>query len=107
MRLSGLRRRARRPRLDRIAAVDTAVAGLEDTNRGQAAPGSGSRTCCGPSPAWEEAIARAWPGEIGPAPHARFGSREELASWVTLCLGSHKSAGKPSESTWFRGTASR
>ncbi len=45
-------------------------------------------------PGFGDAVAQAWPGEIGPAPHACFGSHEKLASWVTLCPGNHISAGK-------------
>jgi transposase len=39
-------------------------------------------------------MARAWLGEIGPAPHTYFASHEKLASWVTLCPGNYMSAGK-------------
>jgi transposase len=78
----------------RIAVFDTAVAGLEDTIALRAARWQREQDLLRTVPGFGDAVACAWLAEIGPAPHAWFGSHEKLASWVTLCPGSHISAGK-------------
>ena len=80
--------------LDRIAVFDTAVAGLEDKIALRAAPWRREQDLLRTVPGFGDAVAQAWLAEIGPAPHTYFGSREKLASWVTLCPGNHMSAGK-------------
>src|SRR6266496_4508103 len=45
-------------------------------------------------PGFGDVVAQAWLGEIGPAPHLHFASREKLASWVSLCPGNNISARK-------------
>ncbi|MGO9160378.1 MAG: transposase [Streptosporangiaceae bacterium] len=45
-------------------------------------------------PGFGDVVARAWLGEIGPAPHQWFSGHEKLACWVTLCPGSNISARK-------------
>jgi transposase len=80
--------------LDRIAAFDTAVAGLEDKIALRAAPWQREQDLLRTVPGFGDAVAQAWLGEIGPAPHSYFVSHEKLASWVTLCPGNHMSAGK-------------
>ncbi len=80
--------------LDRIAVFDTAVAGLEDTIARRAARWQREQDLLRTVPGFGDAVAQAWLGEIGPAPHTYFGSHEKLASWVTLCPGNHISAGK-------------
>ena len=80
--------------LDRIATFGTAVAGLEDKIAFRAAPWQREQDLLRTVPGFGDAVAQAWLGEIGPAPHTYFGSHEKLASWVTLCPGNHMSAGK-------------
>jgi transposase len=80
--------------LDRIATFDAAVAGLEDTIALRAARWQREQDLLRTVPGFGDAVAQAWLGEIGPAPHTYFGSHEKLASWVTLCPGNHISAGK-------------
>jgi transposase len=80
--------------LDRIAVFDAAVAGLEDTIALKAARWQREQDLLRTVPGFGDAVAQAWLGEIGPAPHTYFGSHERLASWVTLCPGNHISAGK-------------
>src|SRR5208283_3252382 len=45
-------------------------------------------------PGFGDAVAQAWLGEIGPAPHLHFASDEKLACWVSLCPGNNISAKK-------------
>jgi len=80
--------------LDRIAVSGAAVAGLEDTIALKAARWQREQDLLRTVPGFGDAVAQAWLGEIGPAPHTCFGSHEKLASWVTLCPGNHISAGK-------------
>ena len=80
--------------LDRIAAFDTAVAGLEDQIAAKAAPWQREQDLLKTVPGFGDAVAQAWLAEVGPAPHAYFPRYEKLASWVTLCPGNNISAGK-------------
>ncbi len=80
--------------LDRIATFDAAVAGLEDKIALRAARWQREQDLLRTVPGFGDAVAQAWLGEIGPAPHTYFASHEKLASWVTLCPGNHISAGK-------------
>ena len=80
--------------LDRIAVFDDAVAGLEARITAQAAPWQREQDLLRSVPGFGDAVAQAWIGEIGPAPHHWFPSHAKLASWVTLCPGNHVSAGK-------------
>ena len=80
--------------LNRIAVFDTAVAGLEDQIAAKAAPWRREQDLLKTVPGFGDAVAQAWLGEIGPAPHAYFPSHEKLASWVTLCPGNNISARK-------------
>jgi transposase len=80
--------------LDRIATFDTAVAGLEDKIALKASPWQREQDLLRTVPGFGDVMARAWLGEIGPAPHTYFASHEKLASWVTLCPGNYMSAGK-------------
>jgi transposase len=80
--------------LDRIAAFDTAVAGLEDRIAAKAVPWQREQALLKTVPGFGDAVAQAWLAEIGPAPHAYFPRHDKLASWVTLCPGNNISAGK-------------
>jgi len=80
--------------LDRIAVFDAAVAGLEDKIAFRAARWQREQDLLRTVPGFGDAVAQAWLGEIGPAPHTYFATHEKLASWVTLCPGNHISAGK-------------
>jgi transposase len=79
---------------DRIAVFDTAVAGLQDKIALRAAAWQREQDLLRTVPGFGDAVAQAWLGEIGPAPHTYFASHQKLASWVTLCPGNHISAGK-------------
>ena len=80
--------------LNRIAVFDTAVAGLEDQIAAKAAPWRREQDLLKTVPGFGDAVAQAWLGEIGPAPHAYFPSHEKLASRETLCPGNNISARK-------------
>jgi len=80
--------------LDRIAIFDTAVAGLEGQIAAKAAPWRREQSLLKTVPGFGDAVAQAWLGEIGPAPHRHFATHEKLACWVTLCPGNNISAGK-------------
>jgi len=80
--------------LDRIAIFDTAVAGLEGQIAAKAAPWRREQRLLKTVPGFGDAVAQAWLGEIGPAPHRHFATHEKLACWVTLCPGNNISAGK-------------
>jgi transposase len=79
---------------DRIKLFDDAVAGLEAQIAAKAAPWARELDLLKTIPGFGDAVAQAWLGEIGPAPHLHFASREKLASWVSLCPGNNISAGK-------------
>jgi transposase len=80
--------------LDRIALFSTAVAGLEAKITVKAAVHQRELDLLKSITGFGDTVAQAWLAEIGPAPHEYFASHEKLASWVTLCPGSHMSAGK-------------
>ena len=79
---------------DRIAVFDTAVAGLDQRIAAKAARWQREADLLTTVPGFGDVVARAWLGEIGPAPHDYFASHEKLASWVTLCPGNNISARK-------------
>jgi transposase len=79
---------------DRIKVLDEAVAGLEAQIAAKAAPWARELDLLKTVPGFGDAVAQAWPGEIGPAPHLHFASHGKLASWVSLCPGNNISAGK-------------
>ena len=79
---------------DRIAGFGTAVAGLEDQIAAKAAPWQRELDLLKTIPGFGDAVAQAWLGEIGPAPHRHFPGHDKLASWVTLCPGNNISARK-------------
>jgi transposase len=80
--------------LDRIAVFDDAVDGLDKRIAGKAARWQREADLLTTIPGFGDVVARAWLGEIGPAPHEYFASHEKLASWVTLCPGNNISARK-------------
>jgi transposase len=73
---------------------DDAVAGLEAQITARAAPWQRELGLLKTIPGFGDAVAQAWLGEIGPAPHLHFATCEKLASWVSLCPGNNISAGK-------------
>jgi transposase len=79
---------------DRIAVFDTAVAGLEHQIAGKAARWQREQDLLKTVPGFGDAVAQAWLGEIGPAPHRHFAGHDKLASWVSLCPGNNITAGK-------------
>jgi transposase len=79
---------------DRIAVFNEAVAGLDGRIAAGAAPWQREADLLTSVPGFGDVVARAWLGEIGPAPHLHFASHEKLASWVTLCPGNNISAKK-------------
>jgi transposase len=79
---------------DRIAVFDTAVAGLDQRIAGKAARWQREADLLTTVPGFGDVVARAWLGEIGPAPHEYFASHQKLASRVTLCPGNNISARK-------------
>jgi transposase len=79
---------------DRIQVFDAAVAGLEEQIAAKTAPWQKELDLLKTIPGFGDAVAQAWLGEIGPAPHQWFASHEKLASWVSLCPGNNISAGK-------------
>ena len=79
---------------DRIAVFDTAVAGLDQRIAAKAARWQREADLLTTVPGFGDVVARAWLGEIGPAPHDYFAGHEKLASWVTLCPGNNISARK-------------
>jgi transposase len=80
--------------LDRIKVFDDAVDGLEDQIAAKAKPWQRAQDLLKTLPGFGDAVARAWLGEIGPAPHLHFASHEKLACWVSLCPGNNISARK-------------
>jgi transposase len=80
--------------LDRIAVFDTAVGGLDQRIAGKAARWRREADLLTTVPGVGDIVARAWLGEIGPAPHRHFPSHDKLASWVSLCPGNNISARK-------------
>jgi transposase len=80
--------------LDRIAAFDAAVDGLEGQIAAKAAPWQREAGLLKSVPGFGDTVAQAWLGEIGPAPHRWFSRHEKLASWVSLCPGNNISARK-------------
>ena len=79
---------------DRITLFDEAVAGLDEQIARRAARWQREADLLRSVPGFGDVVARAWLGEIGPAPHRWFASHEKLASWVTLCPGNNISARK-------------
>jgi transposase len=79
---------------DRIEVFDAAVAGLEEQIAAKTVPWQKELDLLKTIPGFGDAVAQAWLGEIGPAPHQWFASHEKLASWVSLCPGNNISAGK-------------
>src|SRR4029077_21144616 len=68
---------------DRITVLDEAVAGLDERIAAGAAPWQREADLLTSVPGLGAVVARAWLGEIAPAPHRHFPSHEKLASWVT------------------------
>jgi transposase len=79
---------------DRIKLFDGAVAGLEAQIAAKAVPWQRETSLLTTIPGFGDAVAQAWLGEIGPAPHLHFASHEKLACWVSLCPGNNISARK-------------
>jgi transposase len=79
---------------DRIAGFDAAVAGLDERIAGKVTRWQREAALLTSVPGFGDVVARAWLGEIGPAPHRHFATHEKLASWVTLCPGNNISARK-------------
>jgi transposase len=79
---------------DRITLFNVAVEDLEARIAVKAAPCQREPELLKSIDGFGDAVAQAWPAEIGPAPHEYFASHEKLASRVTLCPGSYISAGK-------------
>jgi transposase len=79
---------------DRIAGLDAAVAGLDEPIAGKATRWRREAVLLTSVPGFGDVVAQAWLGEIGPAPHRHFATREKLASRVTLCPGNNISARK-------------
>jgi transposase len=77
---------------DRITLFGDAVAGLEAQIAGQAAPWARELDLLRSVPGFGDAVAQAWLGEIGPAPHLYFPGHDKLACWVSLCPGNNISA---------------
>ena len=80
--------------LDRITALDAAVADLEARIAATAADWQREIGLLKTIPGFGDVVAWTWIAEIGPAPHQWFGSHEKLASWVSLAPGNYISAGK-------------
>jgi transposase len=80
--------------LDRVKVFDDAVDGLEDQIAAKAKPWQRAQDLLKTLPGFGDAVAQAWLGEIGPAPHLHFSSHEKLACWVSLCPGNNISARK-------------
>ena len=80
--------------LDRITALDAAVADLEARIAATAADWQREIGLLKTIPGSGDIVAWAWIAEIGPAPHQWFASHRKLASWVSLAPGSNVSAGK-------------
>jgi transposase len=80
--------------LDRITALDAAVADLEARIAATAADWQREIDLLKTIPGFGDIVAWAWIAEIGPAPHQWFASHRKLASWVSLAPGSNVSAGK-------------
>ena len=78
--------------LDRVKVFDDAVDGLEDQIAAKAKPWQRAQDLLKTLPGFGDAVAQAWLGEIGPAPHLHFSSHEKLACWVSLCPGNNISA---------------
>ena len=83
-----------RRHLDRITALDAAVADLEARIAATAATWQREIDLLKTIPGFGDIIAWAWIAEIGPAPHQWFASQHKLASWVSLAPGNNVSAGK-------------
>jgi transposase len=80
--------------LDRITALDAAVADLEARIAAAAADWQREIGLLKAIPGSGDIVAWAWIAEIGPAPHQWFTSHHKLASRVSLAPGSNVSAGK-------------
>ncbi len=80
--------------LDRITALDAAVADLEARIAATAADWQREIDLLKTIPGFGDIVAWAWIAEIGPAPHQWFASHHKLASWVSLAPGNNVSAGK-------------
>jgi transposase len=80
--------------LDRITALDAAVADLEARIAATAADWQREIALLKTIPGFGDIVAWAWIAEIGPAPHQWFASHHKLASWVSLAPGNNVSAGK-------------
>jgi hypothetical protein len=80
--------------LDRITALDAAVADLQARIAATAADWQREIGLLKTIPGFGDIIAWAWIAEIGPAPHQWFASHHKLASWVSLAPGNNVSAGK-------------
>src|SRR5881396_2846498 len=80
--------------LDRITALDAAVADLEARIAATAADWQREIGLLKTIPGFGDIVAWAWIAEIGPAPHQWFASHRKLASWVSLAPGNNVSAGK-------------
>jgi transposase len=70
--------------LDRITALDAAVADLEARIAATAADWQREIDLLKTIPGFGDIVAWAWIAEIGPAPHQWFASHHKLASWVSL-----------------------
>ena len=80
--------------LDRITALDAAVADLEARIAATAADWQREIGLLKTIPGFGDIVAWAWIAEIGPAPHQWFASHRKLASRVSPAPGSNVSAGK-------------
>jgi len=89
---------------DRITVLDDAVAGLEERIAVKAAPWQREQDLLTSLPGFGDAVAQAWLGAIGPAPHRHFASCEKLASWVTLCPGNNSARKRKHGRTGDAGT---
>ena len=80
--------------LDRVKVFDDAVDGLNEQIAGKAARWQRELDLLKTLPGFGDAVAQAWLGEIGPAPHQHFATAQRLASWATVCPGNYMSAKK-------------
>src|SRR5436305_966842 len=80
--------------LDRITALNAAVADLEARIAATAADWQREIDLLKTIPGFGDVVAWGWIAEIGPAPHQWFASSGKLASWVSLAPGNYISAGK-------------
>jgi len=80
--------------LDRIKALDAAVADLDTRIKDKATSWQRETALLKTIPGFGDVAAWTWIAEIGPAPHQWFAASGKLASWVSLAPGNYISAGK-------------